>query len=641
MMANEPAPEGRDIHELPTLAPSDAGLDALEEADGPTLLEDRYEILETRGGSGKSGMGVVYIARDGDERIAIKTFQRQFARDLVLVQRFIREVRTWMLLGFHPHIVRARRLDIIDAVPYLFMEYVPSDHHGRHALSEWIRQGPLSVAASLEMGIQICAAMAHATAAVPGLVHRDLKPENILVDPSGMVKLTDFGLVRCGLEANALDTLLQQEGPIRHSLTATQAGAIFGTPAYMAPEQFESAAEVTKAADIYAVGCCLFEMITGKPPFYARTGATLERIVQLKRMHHGARPPRITERAPDCPPDVEGLILHCLEKDPEDRWPDFESLGEALREALERDCGRTPKTWPQVEVNAADVSGQMRSLTLLDGYDHAMRMRHLRERHQASPYAFHLALASYFRHAKDVAEEERQLQKALRAQTGDGGYEAVRRLAELCLAQQRIDEAERLLANHLAQRPEDLDQTLEPYVQMLLARKRFDQVRHLLDERPEALRIQWLRAQLLRQEGREETLADLLRVLLAESLDELQQQLHELSPEELVGWGRPGDTDILQDVLASLRPDLNTEILDVVEEAVWPDMRGFPDFAPPMAWLSEWLGGLAALSPPAVDSSERLQYRDCAALLGYPHRLRRHLQRDEAQLWNQEPASGG
>lgn len=635
------ADEGQDVHELPTVAPSDGGAAEADGGDSPARLEDRYEVIETRGGSGKSGMGVVYIARDGDETIAIKTFQRQFARDLVLVQRFIREVRTWMLLGFHPHIVRAQRLDIIDAVPYLFMEYVPSDHHGRHALSEWIRQGPLSVAASLEIAIQVCDAMAHATAAVPGLVHRDLKPENILVDPRGMVKLTDFGLVRCGLENNALDTLLQQEGPVRNSLTATQAGAVFGTPAYMAPEQFASAAEVTQSADIYALGCCLFEMITGKPPFFARTGATLERIVQLKRMHHGARPPRITERAPDCPPDVEGIILHCLEKEPDDRWPDFESLGHALREALERDCDRTPKTWPQVEVSAADVSGQMRSLTLLDGYDQAMRMRHLRERHQASPYGFHLALASYFRHARDTSEEDRQLRKALRAQTGDGGYEAVRRLAELCLAQQRVDEAEGLLAEHLTRRPEDLDQTLEPYVQMLLARKRFDQVRHILDERPEGLRVQWLRMQLLRQEGRDEALADLLRSLLAGSLEELHGYLEALSPDDLVGWGRPGDTDVLQDVLATLRPDWNTEVLDVVEEAVWPDMRGYPDFAPPMAWLSEWLGGLAALGPPAVPSGERLEFGDCAAALGYPHRLRRHLQRDEAQLWNQEPAVGG
>ncbi len=598
-----------------------------------SMLDDRYKVEAVRGGRGRSGMGVVYIVEDGGEHYAVKTFQRRFTYDLTFIQRFIREARTWMLLGFHPNIVHAYQLDIVDAAPYLYMEYVPPDEHGRYSLVDYLSDGPLSPERTVAWGLQFCDGMRHATAAVPGLVHRDVKPENLLITPEGVLKITDFGLVRAREHsAGALARLTRTPDK---AANLTQTGSVFGTPTYMAPEQFEAAGAVTAAADVYAFGCCLYECLAWRPPFRAEGSNSAKRVALLMRQHTHEEPAPLTEH--DVPADLARFVHRCLEKNPSKRCTDYGELHRQLVETYRGLTGREAPQVPRADPTARQVAVQGRSLTLLHGYGRAIGLRNLREGQETSPYAFHLALASYFHCKGDGAEEQRQLLKATRCRFGERGYEAVRRLAEL-----RVDEgeylgAEALLLEFLEEQPDGLDQVLEPMVRLRCGQGRYDEALEQLEGQGDTMRTRLLRAWVLKQQGEKAAFAPLLRALVEEVLQRLEDKIEALDPADQVGWAVDGDLNALRDVMAMLRPDCDCSILDVVDVAIWPDLHGYPDFAPDMAWLSEALGELAQLGEEAGPDGGQY-YRDCARLLDYPHRMARQRERDEYWFWMQHVA---
>ncbi len=622
--------------EASTLILPDRAADALEIHPIGAIIEDRYRVVDVRGGKGKTGMGIVYIVEDGGEVRALKTFQRRFSKDLGLVERFIREARTWMLIGFHPNIARADRLDIIEAVPYLFMEYVPSDDEGNHALSDLLAQGPLPLDRGLDLAIQCCDGMIHATSAVPGLVDRDLKPENLLITPDGVLKVTDFGLVRCReMAADSLEALGRPDGDVSGE-QGTRAGAVFGTPAYMAPEQFTEVSQVTMASDIYAFGCCLFEMLTGAPPFEGEGRSTMERLAHLRRLHLDAAPPRLRDRLPGCPAKLDRLVSACLVKNPRRRCRHFTELRKKLVALLEAETGHGPRVLPPYEPTAREVAGQMWSMSLLEGYGRAIRMRHLRESQDISPYAFHLALASYFHCHGNPAEERRQLEKAARVAEKGGGYEAARRLSELLVARGDLEEADRVLSDFLTDHPEDLDRVLEPRVRLLAARHAFDEALECLAAFRGTIRAQLLEAEVLRVAGRTGDQARLLREMLRDVLNSIVEKLSMLDPADRVGYDFEADRDRLCETLMALGVTVDCSMLRVTDEAVWPEVAGYPDLASELAWLSHALGELSLLED-AITPEEHSQFTYYAQLLDYPRRLKTHQERDEYWLWLQEP----
>ena len=242
------------------------------------MIAGRYEILRPLG---HGGMAVVDLARDAElERdVALKRLAENFARDDELRARFLREARLAARLS-HPNVVRIYDVGEDDGAPFIAMEYVD----GETLAALCARRGPLPALEAAELGVQICNGLAAVHAA--GLVHRDVKPQNLLLRRDGVLKLGDFGIA-FGLEATRL----------------TMAGTVLGTAAYRAPEQARGE-EVTAAADIYAAGAVLYELLVGHPPSETST--------------------------PQRPPALASVVLPCLAADPAARPASAAALARSL-----------------------------------------------------------------------------------------------------------------------------------------------------------------------------------------------------------------------------------------------------------------------------------------------------------------------
>ena len=269
-----------------------------------------YEILSPLGAG---GMGEVYRARDTrlERTVAIKVLASHLSASPEVRQRFEREAKTISQLS-HPHICALHDVGREGDTEYLVMEYLEGE-----TLAERLLKGPLHREQTLRYGVQIAAALDKAHR--QGIVHRDLKPGNVMLTKSG-VKLLDFGL------AKAIAPKSQQSSvtalPTQHALT--QEGTILGTFQYMAPEQLEGK-EADARTDIFAFGCVLYEMATGKKAFSGATQASL--ISSILR----DEPQPISQVQPMSPPALDRIVQKSLAKDPEDRWQNAGDLGSELK----------------------------------------------------------------------------------------------------------------------------------------------------------------------------------------------------------------------------------------------------------------------------------------------------------------------
>jgi serine/threonine protein kinase/Tol biopolymer transport system component len=270
-----------------------------------------YEIT---GSLGAGGMGEVYRARDTrlDRAVAVKVLPQLFADDATLRARFDREARAISALN-HPHICTLHDVGLEGTTAYLVMECVDGQP----------LTGPLPIAQAIPIALQICDGLEAAHRA--GIVHRDLKPSNILVSKTGAsrahVKLLDFGLAT-RVEA------AQASSVERATMSAlTGAHTIIGTPQYMAPEQIEGR-EADTRTDIFALGCILYELLTGKPAFEGRSPSSVMAAVLA------TNPRSVRELVPITPPMLDWIVTRCLAKDPDDRWQTVRDLRAALDRVL-------------------------------------------------------------------------------------------------------------------------------------------------------------------------------------------------------------------------------------------------------------------------------------------------------------------
>jgi Tol biopolymer transport system component len=266
---------------------------------------------------GAGGMGEVYRARDMKlgRDVAVKILPNVFTTDPQRLARFQREARLLASLN-HPHIAAIYGLEDTDAVHALVLELVEGE-----TLADRIRRGPLPLAEALTIGRQIALALdaAHAK----GIVHRDLKPANIKITPEGVVKVLDFGLAK----AATTETV---SADLTHSPTTTfggtRDGMLLGTAAYMSPEQARGK-PVDKRTDIWALGCVLYEMLTGHGTFARETMTdTLAAVVE--------REPEWNALPPATPAAIVRLLHRCLEKDATRRLHDVADVRIEIDDAL-------------------------------------------------------------------------------------------------------------------------------------------------------------------------------------------------------------------------------------------------------------------------------------------------------------------
>src|SRR5512140_1457550 len=265
-----------------------------------------YEIVSPLGAG---GMGEVYRARDSrlGRDVAVKVLPTDVSEDPAARARFEREARVASSLN-HPHICVLHDIGRDGARDYLVMELVAGD-----SLADRIARGPLPVAEAVRIGAQIADALDRAHRA--GIVHRDLKPGNVMLSASG-AKLMDFGLARPGgrgvLDGDASKT---QSPTVHQPLTVE--GGLVGTFQYMAPEQLEGR-EADARSDIWALGCVLYEMVTGRSPYEGRSQASLiAAILERQPAPVGEAPSGAA--AGGAPAGLDGLVRDCLAKDPDER----------------------------------------------------------------------------------------------------------------------------------------------------------------------------------------------------------------------------------------------------------------------------------------------------------------------------------
>ena len=269
-----------------------------------------YEIVSLLGAG---GMGEVYRAQDSrlGREVAIKVLSPDLASHPDLLTRFEREARTLSRLN-HPAICTLHDIGHDGGIAYLVMELIAGE-----TLAARLERGPFAIGPLLEFATQMAAALGEAHCA--GLAHRDLKPGNMMLTHSG-VKLLDFGLARPVMPRES-GAPASQAPTVNAPLTV--AGAILGTFQYMAPEQIEGR-EADARTDVFALGCVLYEMATGRRPFPGDDGATI-----YGSMLRGAPEP-ITRLNPIQPEALERIVTRCLERDPALRFANAAELSDAL-----------------------------------------------------------------------------------------------------------------------------------------------------------------------------------------------------------------------------------------------------------------------------------------------------------------------
>lgn len=274
----------------------------------PHHLSDRYELGETLG---FGGMSEVHFARDLrlHRDVAVKVLRADLARDPTFYLRFRREAQNAAKLN-HPTIVQVFDTGEADTedgpLPFIVMEYVDGD-----TLRDVLRaNGPIAQRQAMTWMADVAAAMdfSHRN----GIVHRDMKPANVMIDRSGAIKVMDFGIARAMGDATS---------------TMTQTSAVMGTAQYLSPEQARGI-KVDPRSDIYSMGCVLFELLTGEPPF------TGDSPVAVAHQHVHEDPPWPSALRPEISPALDSVVLKAMSKNPANRYQSAADLRADLIKVL-------------------------------------------------------------------------------------------------------------------------------------------------------------------------------------------------------------------------------------------------------------------------------------------------------------------
>jgi eukaryotic-like serine/threonine-protein kinase len=289
---------------VPTTEPETTGVPRIGD-----IIAEKYRVERVLG---IGGMGIVVAVTHLQlgEPYAIKCLLPGGAADPEIVERFMREARAAVRIKSE-HIARVSDVGQLESgAPYILMEYLTGED-----LSDLLkRQGPLSVRDAVEYVLQACTGIAEAHAL--GIVHRDLKPSNLFLtkrlDGASLVKVLDFGISKAVGDGTP------------HNPSLTQTASVFGSPAYMSPEQIRSAKNVDYRTDVWALGVILFELLTAQTPFTAETSGGLLSAIAADEPHH------LRDVRPDAGDELDAIVRRCLEKKVQNRFQSVSELASAL-----------------------------------------------------------------------------------------------------------------------------------------------------------------------------------------------------------------------------------------------------------------------------------------------------------------------
>ncbi len=290
-------------------------------AISPNTRLGRYEI---RSQIGAGGMGEVYLARDPkiNRDVAIKVLPAAFSSDSERLRRFEQEVQATGKLN-HPNILAVYDVETHDGAPYVVYELLEGE-----TLRERLIAGALAARKAVDYALQIAGGLA--AAHEKGIIHRDLKPDNIFVTHDGRVKILDFALAK--LTEPAHNAEAQTDVPTR--MVNTDPGAVMGTAGYMSPEQVRGQ-RVDHRSDIFSLGVILYEMLAGKRAFRGESAIeTLNAILKED-------PTELSESNSQINPALERVVMHCLEKSPEQRFQSARDVAFALESLSGLSSSRT------------------------------------------------------------------------------------------------------------------------------------------------------------------------------------------------------------------------------------------------------------------------------------------------------------
>jgi len=300
-------------------------------------VPEKIGHYEVKGLLGKGAMGEVYEGLDPslNRRVALKVLGRKHQESTEFKNRFLREGRALAAMN-HNNVVQVYFIGEFEGRPFLAMEFLDGDDIG--GLIK--KNGPLLPGDAAEVVRQAAVGLLEAKRV--GVVHRDVKPSNLVVTKSGDVKVTDFGLAKA----------------LQEDLSITATGVFVGTPDYLAPEQ-AMGEEVDSSADVYALGCSLYHMCTGSPPF--RKGGSDDHYTAVVRRHLKAERPVLKQQLPAFDEPLSDLCRRMMSRRPDVR-PTLEELIETLPDICERLGGRIPPRHAAVELiseppaNSAEVA---------------------------------------------------------------------------------------------------------------------------------------------------------------------------------------------------------------------------------------------------------------------------------------------
>ena len=276
------------------------GTPKIQESDAPDIIADRYKVVRE---IGRGGMATVYLCTDsqGGENVAVKLLRPELG-SAVVKERFLREIAFASELD-HPQIPKVLGSGILDGVPFYVMTYI--DGESLRTRLDREKQLPIDEAIRIAQEIARPTAYAHSR----GIIHRDIKPANVLLS-NDSVYVLDFGVARAIMaSADA-------------GLTST--GMVVGTPAYMSPEQALAESTLDARSDVYSLGCLIYEMIAGIPPF---VGATAQAVMSRRFI---SPPPPLHESRDAISPEVEAAVMKALARAPADRWQRVDEFASAL-----------------------------------------------------------------------------------------------------------------------------------------------------------------------------------------------------------------------------------------------------------------------------------------------------------------------